>query len=166
MLSRTRSLRKSKLRKSRSARKTERKSKSRKQRGGNASLEQGADFAKYHVAQHGGFRELGHAPVGYTGELDQNLRESARIAGYDAYFRDAAANGQSGGSRRKSKSKSKKSKAKAKKSKKSKANSKAKKSKAKSKSQKKQRGGFAPIGQASMLLEDYSKAGLPSFKSI
>ena len=154
MLSRTRSLRKSNMRKSRSARKT----KSRKQRGGNASLEQGADFAKYHVAQHGGFRELGHAPVGYTGELDQNLRESARIAGYDAYFRDATAHGQSGGSRRKSKAK--KSKAKKSKSKKSKSK------KSKSKSQKKQRGGYAPISQASMLLEDYSKAGLPSFKSI
>lgn len=29
-----------------------------------------------------------------------------------------------------------------------------------------QRGGYAPVGQASMLLEDYSKAGLPSFKAI
>jgi hypothetical protein len=29
-----------------------------------------------------------------------------------------------------------------------------------------QRGGYAPVGQASMLLNDYSKAGLPSFKAI
>ena len=29
-----------------------------------------------------------------------------------------------------------------------------------------QRGGYAPVGHASMLLEDYSKAGLPSFKSL
>jgi hypothetical protein len=29
-----------------------------------------------------------------------------------------------------------------------------------------QRGGYAPVSQASMLLEDYSKAGLPSFKSL
>ena len=29
-----------------------------------------------------------------------------------------------------------------------------------------QRGGYAPVSQASMLLEDYSKAGLPSFKQL
>jgi len=29
-----------------------------------------------------------------------------------------------------------------------------------------QRGGYAPVGQASMLLNDYSNAGLPSFKAI
>jgi len=41
-----------------------------------------------------------------------------------------------------------------------------KNNKSRSRSRKNQRGGFAPVGQASMLLEDYSKAGLPSFKAI
>ena len=41
------------------------------------------------------------------------------------------------------------------------------KSKSRSKSRsRRQRGGYAPVAQASMLLTDYSKAGLPDFKAL
>lgn len=70
----------------------------RRQRGGN-SLAQGRDFEKYHMNQHGGYRHMPGAPLDYTGELDQSMRVDARVAQYDAHFRDAAA--QRGGSRRK-----------------------------------------------------------------
>ena len=73
---------------------------SRKQRGGaNESLVQGAQFAKFHMNQHGGSRDaLMGAPVGYTGVLDSSMRGAARLDQHDAHF--AAAQAQSGGSRR------------------------------------------------------------------
>jgi len=73
---------------------------SRRQRGGaNESLAQGAQFAKFHVSQHGGSRDpLMGAPLDYTGVLDSSMRGAARLSSYDAHF--AAAQAQSGGSRR------------------------------------------------------------------
>jgi hypothetical protein len=72
---------------------------SRRQRGGaNESLAQGAQFAKFHVSQHGGSRDpLMGAPLDYTGVLDSSMRGAARLSSYDAHF--AAAQAQSGGSR-------------------------------------------------------------------
>jgi len=71
----------------------------RRQRGGaGESLLQGEGYQKFHMNQHGGFRQLDFAPVGHTGELDPSLRGGARLEEYDAHFR--AAQAQSGGSRR------------------------------------------------------------------
>jgi len=127
-----------------------RRSRSRRQRGGaHESLAQGADFSKIHMQQHGGSRALMGAPLDYTGELDASLRGAARITGLDASYQQAAA--QAGGARRKSKARKSKSKSKSRKSK-----------------SRKQRGGCggAPVGQPTMLLDNYAKAGLPSFKAI
>lgn len=139
-------------RKSRS-RKYSRRVARRRQRGGaNESLAQGADFSKFHMQQHGGSRALMGAPLDYTGELDASLRGAARMTGLDASYREASAHGvQAGGARRKSKARKSKSKRKSRKSK-----------------SRKQRGGCggAPVGQPTMLLDNYAKAGLPSFKAI
>jgi len=101
------------------------------------------------MQQHGGSRALMGAPLDYTGELDASLRGAARITGLDASYQQAAA--QAGGARRKSKARKSKSKSKSRKSK-----------------SRKQRGGCggAPVGQPTMLLDNYAKAGLPSFKAI
>ena len=73
---------------------------SRRQRGGaNESLGQGEEYAKFHVNQHGGSRDaLMGAPLDYTGVLDSSMRGAARLDRYDGHF--AAAQAQSGGSRR------------------------------------------------------------------
>jgi hypothetical protein len=127
------------------------------------------------MQQHGGSRAMLGAPLDYTGELDAGLRGAARLTALDASYQQAAAHGvQGGGARRKSKSKSRSRKSKSKsRSRKSKSKSKSRKSKSKSKSRsrksksKKQRGGCgAPVGQPTMLLDNYAKAGLPSFKAI
>jgi len=47
-----------------------------------------------------------------------------------------------------------------------KSRSRSQKSRSQQSRRRRQRGGYAPVGHASMLLEDYSKAGLPSFKSL
>ena len=111
------------------------------------------------------------APLDYTGELDAGLRGAARLTALDASYQQAAAHGvQGGGARRKSKSKSRSRKSKSKsksKSRKSKSKSRKSKSRSRKSKSKKQRGGCgAPVGQPTMLLDNYAKAGLPSFKAI
>ena len=64
-------------------------SQTRKQRGGNLNL--GKEFNALHVTQHGGAATpIYGAPVGYTGELEGGLRESARLSEYDTYFKQAS----------------------------------------------------------------------------
>jgi len=113
------------------------------------------------MQQHGGSRALMGAPLDYTGELDASLRGAARITGLDASYQQAAA--QAGGARRKSKARKSKSKSRSRKSK-----SRSRKSKSRKSKSRKQRGGCggAPVGQPTMLLDNYAKAGLPSFKAI
>jgi len=111
-------------------------SQTRKQRGGN--LNQGKEFNALHVTQHGGAATpIYGAPVGYTGELEGGLRESARLSEYDTYFKQAsgmsdvgAVAAQKGGARNRTR-KVKRSKARSSKAKKSKSSkgSKAKSSK-------------------------------------
>jgi hypothetical protein len=75
----------------------------RRQRGGaNESLSQGQAYAKFHMNQHGGSRDLVGAPLDYSGVLDSSLRGSAGLTKYDGHFAaaTAASHPQSGGSRR------------------------------------------------------------------
>jgi hypothetical protein len=127
-----------------------RRQKKRSQRGGDGeSLVQGREFQKYHVNQHGGYRDLVGAPLGYTGELDQSMRDAAGVTKYDAHFRYAAA--QSGGSRRRSqKNKSRRSQ---------KNKSRSQKNKSRSR---RQRGGYspAPASAPHTLLQDYRGTGV------
>ena len=65
-----------------------------------ASLAQGEEFAAAHRLQHGGA-----APVGYTGMLEEGLRDSARVGPLDTAIRQAEAYGnppmtQTGGRRK------------------------------------------------------------------
>ena len=165
-------------------------SQTRKQRGGN--LNQGKEFNALHVTQHGGAATpLYGAPVGYTGELEGGLRESARLSEYDTYFKqasgmsDVGVPSQKGGARnrtrkvKRSKSskarKSKGSKAKKSKSKSSKAKSSKSKSSKKSKSKKskrstKQRGGarelgYDNVGSPYMLLPPSTRTGSGDFSN-
>ena len=135
-----------------------RRQKKRSQRGGDGeSLVQGREFQKYHVNQHGGYRDLVGAPLGYTGELDQSMRDAAGVTKYDAHFRYAAA--QSGGSRRRSqKNKSRRSqKKKSRRSQKNKSRSQKNKSRSR-----RQRGGYspAPASAPHTLLQDYRGTGV------
>lgn len=166
---------------------------SRRQRGGaNEHLSQGANFARVHTNQHGGSRELVGAPLDYTGVLDSSMRGAARLEGYDSHF--AAARAQSGGSRRRRRrqrggalspadanapytlldsygneraglpptggaapmamkggrrSRSRRGR-----------------SSRRRRGTRRQRGGYSPVSSPTMLLSDYSKAGLPSFKAL
>lgn len=124
----------------------------RRQRGGDGeSLAQGREFNKYHVNQHGGYRDMPGAPLDYTGELDQSMRSAARVAQYDAHFRDAAA--QSGGSRRRSQKN---------KSRRQTKNCRQSKSRRQTKNKRRsQRGGYSPADASSpyTLLQDYRGTG-------
>ena len=155
-------------------------SQTRKQRGGN--LNQGKEFNALHVTQHGGAATpLYGAPVGYTGELEGGLRESARLSEYDTYFKQAsgmsdvgAVATQKGGARNSTRkvkrSKSKKSRSsKAKKSRSSKS-SKAKKSKKSRSTKQKQRGGarelgYDSVGSPYMLLPPSTRTGSSDFSN-
>ena len=158
-------------------------SQTRKQRGGN--LNQGKEFNALHVTQHGGAATpLYGAPVGYTGELEGGLRESARLSEYDTYFKqasgmsDVGVPSQKGGARNRTRKvkRSKGSKArKSKSSKSSKAKSSKSKSSKKSKSKKskrstKQRGGarelgYDNVGSPYMLLPPSTRTGSGDFSN-
>ena len=147
----------------------------RRQRGGaDESLRQGAEYLKINSAMRGGALLTG-APVGYTGMLEDGLRAQARVGELDASINAARAQGpdQAGGRRtrrrnsRKSRKASKSRNARnANKSRNAKKSRNARRSRSRSR---KQRGGAikfegADYNSSPMLLNDYSKAGLPSFK--
>jgi hypothetical protein len=157
-------------------------SQTRKQRGGN--LNQGKEFNALHLTQHGGAATpIYGAPVGYTGELEGGLRESARLSEYDTYFKqasgmsDVGVPSQKGGARNRTRKvkRSKSSKAsKAKKSKSSKAKKSSKSSKGskakKSKKSTKQRGGarelgYDSVGSPYMLLPPSTRTGSGDFSN-
>ena len=152
----------------------------RKQRGG--TLTQGKEFSSLHLNQHGGAATmLSGAPVGYTGELEGGLRESARLSQYDDYFRQASGMSDTGpvqkggSSRKKSKSKSQqkqKSKSKSKsKSKQKQKLSRKNKQKLSRKNKHKQRGGsraelgYGNVGDSYMLLSPSTKTGSADFSN-
>jgi hypothetical protein len=154
----------------------------RKQRGG--TLTQGKEFSSLHMNQHGGAATmLSGAPVGYTGELEGGLRESARLSQYDDYFRQASGMSdtgpvQKGGSSRKKSKSKQKSKQKSKLSRKSKQKlsrkSKQKlsrKSKQKLSRKSKQSGGsraelgYGNVGDSYMLLSPSTKTGSADFSN-
>ena len=160
----------------------------RKQRGG--TLTQGKEFSSLHLNQHGGAATmLSGAPVGYTGELEGGLRESARLSQYDDYFRQASGMSDTGpvqkggSSRKKSKSKSQqkqksKSKSKSKSKQKQKLSRKNKqklsrknKQKLSRKNKHKQRGGsraelgYGNVGDSYMLLSPSTKTGSADFSN-
>jgi hypothetical protein len=131
-------------------RNTSRRQNRRRQRGGgDESLAQGREFEKYHMNQHGGYSEMPGAPLDYTGELDQSMRADARVAQYDAHFRDAAA--QRGGSRRRRQNKSRRQSK----------NKRSSKNKNRSRRQS-QRGGYSPAAASApyTLLTDYRGTGI------
>ena len=162
-------------------------SRSRRQRGGaDESLRQGAEY----LAMRGGGLLTG-APIGHTGMLEDGLRAQARVGELDAHVAAARAQGpdQVGGrrnrrnarnSRKSRKSKKSRNARKSRKSRKSRnarkscnsrKSKKSRKSRKSKKSRKSQRGGAmqrhlegADYNSSPMLLNDYSKAGLPSFK--
>jgi hypothetical protein len=159
-------------------------SQTRKQRGG--TLNQGKEFNQLHLTQHGGAATpIYGAPVGYTGELESGLRDSARLSQYDTYFKQASGMSdvgpaQKGGARktrktrktRKGRKASKASKAKKSKASKAKASkaqaSKAKKSKKSKKST--QRGGsrelgYGNVGDSYMILSPNTKTGGADFSN-
>ena len=150
---------------------------SKSQRGGaDESLRQGAEYLGNTTAMRGGALLTG-APVGYTGMLEDGLRAQARVGELDASINAARAQGpdQAGGrrTRRRNSRKSRKA-SKSRIARKSKKSRNAKKSRYARKSRnarrsRKQRGGAikfegADYNSSPMLLNDYSKAGLPSFK--
>ena len=166
---------------------------SRRQRGGaNEHLSQGAKFASLHTNQHGGSRELMGAPLDYTGVLDSSMRGAARLEGYDAHF--AAARAQSGGSRRRRRRQrggyspadvgspytlldsyggagaglppTGSTMPVQMKGGRRRRGSRRRRGNRTRRGTRRQRGGYSPVGSPTMLLSDYSKAGLPSFKAL
>ncbi len=111
-----RSTRKSRRASTRRGRRSSRRCWSRRQRGGQApvndtsinaakalSLAQGQDYEQIHANQHGGAAVslASSAPVGYTGVLDDSLRATARIGGLDASLAEIRGmSDQAGGGRR------------------------------------------------------------------
>jgi hypothetical protein len=168
----------------RQQRNTRQQSRRRQQRGGSGeSLTQGARFQSYHANQHGGSRDpLVGAPLDYNGVLEGALRGAAGVEKYDAHFAQAQA--QRGGSRRRRRG-SQRGGALApapvgqsytlvetsipkfqKGGRRNRSQRQRQRQRRNRRISRSQRGGYAPVSQASMLLEDYSKAGLPSFKSL
>jgi hypothetical protein len=166
--------------KSRNARKN-RRSRSRRQRGGaGESLAQGAEYLRM-MGQRGGALLTG-APVGHDGMLEAGLRAQARVGELDSHMAAARAQGpdQVGGRRNSKKSRNARNSRNSKKSRNARNSRNSKKSRnaRKSRNSKKsrrsrsrrQRGGRhlegADYNASPMLLNDYSKAGLPSFKAV
>jgi hypothetical protein len=166
---------------------------SRRQRGGaNEHLLQGERFANVHRNQHGGSRELVGAPLDYTGVLDSSMRGAARLEGYDAHF--TAARAQSGGSRRRRRQRggalspadanapytlldsyggaraglppTSDTPVQMKGGKRRKSRRSNRSRSTRRNGTRRQRGGYSPVASPTMLLSDYSKAGLPSFKAL
>jgi len=154
--------------KSRNARKN-RRSRSRRQRGGaGESLAQGAEYLRM-MGQRGGALLTG-APVGHDGMLEAGLRAQARVGELDSHMAAARAQGpdQVGGRRNSKKSRNARNSRNSKKSRNARKSRNSKKSR-RSRSRR-QRGGRhlegADYNASPMLLNDYSKAGLPSFKAV